>query len=206
MTRLGLGHTVLALLTATAQQGTVRDARIRIAVTGDTARVAARYRVTNAGDSLRFNAIRIASQQTLFERPFRDPRLRLDTLPGLFRVTAAGRGRGLALELRYTVTGDLARIPLFVPEAPTVPGESRVIISVDGVTGERIATFPFPRFTRPAVGPLLATPDHLPSFVAVVAPVGAVPVPAIAQWSVLLIALGGTGAWLLAQLRARSRA
>ena len=205
MTPLILGRALLVLVAVTAPQGTLRDARIRIAITGDTARVMARYRVTDAGDSLRFNAIRIASQETAFDRRFGDPRLRLDTLPGLFRLTAAGRGRRLTLELRYTVTGDLSRIPLFVPEAPTVPGESRILILVDGLEPGRVATFPFPHFTRDPAGLLLSTPDHLPSFVAVVARAGPVSVPAIAQWSVLLIVLGGTGVWLLARLRARRR-
>ena len=84
-----------------APQATLRDARIRIGVSGDTARVSARYRVTGAGDSLRFNAIRIAGQDAVFRRPFANPRLRLDTLPGLFRLTAAGRSPGLSLELQY---------------------------------------------------------------------------------------------------------
>ncbi len=206
MTPLGVGQALLLLWTAAVPQRVLRDARIRVAITGDTARVMARYRITDAGDSLRFNAIRVASQGLTFDRPFRDPRLRLDTLPGLFRVTAAGRGRGLGLELRYSITGDLSRIPLFVPEAPTVPGESRLLILVDGLEPHRVAAFPFPRFARDGLGPLVSTPEHLPSFLAVVARPKALPVPAIAQWSVLLIALGGTGAWVVAQLRARRRA
>ncbi len=205
MTFPAAGPVLFLLLAATAQQGALRDARIRIAITGDTAWVSARYRVTDAGDSLRFNALRVASQELTFDLPFRDPRLRFDTLPGLFRVTAAGRGRGLGLDLRYRVTGNLSRIPLFVPEAPAIPGQSRLVILVEGLDANRVASYPFPRFTRDA-GPLLSTPDHLPSFVAVVAPAGGLPVPAIAQWSVLLIALGGTGSWFLAQLRARRRA
>lgn len=183
----------------------MRDARIRIGISRDTARVAARYRVTDAGDSLRFNAIRIAGQETAFDRPFGNPRLRLDRLAGLFRVTAIGPGRGLSLELRYQVTGDLARIPLFVPEAPAAPGESRLLILVDGLAPGQTARFPFPRFTHPGPGTWVSTPHHLPAFVALVAPAGGVPVPAMAQWSVLLIALAGTGAWLLVQLRSRRR-
>lgn len=190
---------------AVAPQGTLQDARIRIGVRGDTAQVEARYRVTDAGDSLRFNAIRIAGQGTAFDRPLSDRGLRLDTLPGLLRLTARGRGRGLTLELRYRVTGDLARIPLFVPEAPAAPGQSRLLILVDGLAPGRAAPFPFPRFTRPGRETWVSNPDHLPAFVALVAPSGGVPVPALAQWSVVLIALGGTGAWLLVQLRARWR-
>jgi hypothetical protein len=195
-----------AVTATTTPQGILRNARIRIGITGDTARISARYRVDGAGDSLRFNAIRIAGQSTAFDRSFGHPRLRLDTLPGLFRLTAASRRPGFTLELHYRVTGDLARIPLFVPEAPAAPGESRLVILVDGLAPRRTARFPFPRFTRPGLGPWVSTPAHLPAFVALVAPSGGVPLPAIAQWSVLLIALGGTGAWLLVQLRSRRRA
>lgn len=190
---------------STAPQAVLRDARIRVGLRGDTAQVEARYRVTDAGDSLRFNAIRIAGQGTAFDRPLSDRGLRLDTLPGLLRLTAGGRGRGLTLELRYRVTGDLARIPLFVPEAPAAPGQSRLLILVDGLPPGRAAPFPFPRFTRPGRETWVSNPEHLPAFVALVAPSGGVPVPALAQWSVVLIALGGTGAWLLVQLRARWR-
>lgn len=211
MTRVQAGAALLAGLAAApaaaaAQQGTLRDARIHIGVIGDTARVSARYRVVDAGDSLRFNAIRIAGQGVAFDRPFRNLRLRLDTLAGLFRLTAAGRGRGFTLELQYRVAGDLARIPLFVPEAPTMPGQSRLVVLVDGLPPGRTARYPFPHFTAPAPGTWESTPAHLPAFVALVAPSGGVPVPAVAQWSALLLALGGTGAWLLGQLRSRRRA
>jgi hypothetical protein len=201
-----LAAAVTAPTALTAPQAILRDARIRIGITGDTARITARYRVADVGDSLRLNAIRLAGQSTELERAFGVPRLRLDTLPGLFRLTAAGRGRGFTLELRYRVAGDLSRIPLFVPEAPTAPGQSRLLILVDGLAPGHTARFPFPRFTRPGMGPWVSTPAHLPAFVALVAPSGGVPVPAIAQWSALLIALGGTGVWLVAQRRARRAA
>lgn len=197
------GRALLALVAATVPQGNLQDARIRIAIAGDTAHVVARYRITDPGDSIRFNAMRAASQHTTFDRRFRDPRLRLDTLPGLFRLTALGRGRGISLELRYTVSGDLSRIPLFVPEAPSTPGQSRVSILVDGLAPERVARFVVPRFTQDAGGVWRAAPDHLPSFVALVKPERGLPVPALAQWSILLIAVGGTLAWLLTQLAAR---
>ncbi len=199
------GRALLALVAAALPQGTLQDARVRMTLAGDTARVSARYRVTDAGDSVRFNAMRVRSQELAFDHPFRDPRLRLDTLPGLFRLTALGRGRAMALELRYTVSGDLSRIPLFVPQAPTTPGQSRVAIIVDGLAPDRVARFVVPRFTRDPGGAWRAAPDHLPSFIALVKPKSGLPVPALAQWSVLLVAIGGTLAWLLTQLSARRR-
>jgi hypothetical protein len=103
------------------------------------------------------------------------------------------------------VSGDLSRIPLFVPDAPATPGRSRVIILVDGLAPERIARYVVPRFARDPGGPWRAAPDHLPSVVALVKPERGLPVPALAQGSVLLIAFGGTLAWLLTQLAARRR-
>lgn len=199
------GPALLALLAAATPQGTLRDARIRIAIAGDSARVMARYRVTGVGDSIRFNAMRVRSQELAFDRPLHDPRLRFDTLPGLFRLTALGRGRAIALELRYTVSGDLSRIPLFVPQAPTTPGKSRVAIIVDGLAPDRVARFIVPRLTRDPGGAWRAAPDHLPSFIALVKPEGGLPVPTLAQWSVVLIAVAGTLAWLLTRLSARRR-
>lgn len=196
------GRALLGLIVA-APQGTLQDAQIHIGLTGDSAHVAARYRIADAGSSIRFNALRVASQNLWLHRPLTDARLRLDTLPGLFRLTAGGLGRTVGLELRYTVSGDLSRIPLFVPEAPTAPGQSRINILVDGLAPERVARFMVPRFTREPGGPWRATPDHLPSLVALVKPERGLPVPALAQASVLAVALGGTLAWLLARLAAR---
>jgi hypothetical protein len=195
------GPVFLAL--AAVPQGTLQDASVRIAIAGDTARIVAEYQITGFPDSIRFNALRLPSQVTEFDRPFHDPETRLDTLPGLFRLTAPGRSRTLTVGLRYAVSGDLSRIPLFVPETPTRPGQSRIAILVDGLAPERAARFVVPRFTRDARGVWRAEPDHLPSLLALVRPERGLPVPALAQWSVLLVVFGGTAAWLLTQLAAR---
>lgn len=184
--------------------GTLRDARIRIKVRGDTAQVTARYRVAGT-DSIGFTAIRVSAQNLVLAPRRGDPPVRIDTLPGLFRLTAGAQAGGVPSEISYRVIGDLSRIPLLVPDAPTAPGLSRVTIEVLGVSPDRAATFVFPRFAREREDAWLASPDHLPSFVTVVGSAGSLPVPALAQWSVLLLALGGTGAWLVAQGRARTR-
>ena len=199
------GRALLALLAAQVPQATLEEARIHIAVAGDTARVTARYRVIGAGDALRFNAVRSPSPEIRFDQQPADPPTTLDTLPGLFRLTAAGGGRSLTLELRYTARGDLSRIPLFVPEAPTQPGRSRIAILVDGVAPERVARYTVPRFIRDPDGAHRATPDHLPSVVALVREDRGLPIPALAQVSVLVTAIGGTLVWLGAQLAARRR-
>lgn len=190
----------------TAPQGLLQEAQVRVAVVGDAARVAARYRITDAGDSVRFHAPRPASQSLEFDRRLRDPRLRLDSLPGMFRLTVAGRGRMTAVELRYLVRGDLSRIPLFVPQSPTTPGQRRISIRMTSLSPERVARFTVPRFTAGPGGAWLAQPDHLPGVIAVVRGNRRLPVPALAQWSVLLAVIGGTLGWVLAQAKARRRA
>jgi hypothetical protein len=189
------------LALAAVPQGTLQDASVRIVIAGDTARVVAEYRITGFPDSLRFNALRLTSQVTELDRLLTD--LRLDTMPGLFRLTTPGRNRMLTIELRYTVRRGLSRIPLFVPETAARPGQSRIVILVDGLAPERAARFVVPRFTRDAGGVWRAEPDHLPSLVALVKPERGLPVPALAQWSVLLVVFGGTAAWLATQLAAR---
>lgn len=183
--------------------GTLRDARVRIEVRGDTALVTARYRIADAGDSVRFNLIRLNGQTLKLDVRLADRRFRVDTLPGLLRLRAEANGRSFPLEIRYLVVGGLARIPLFVPETPTAPGQSRVTIAVQGSDRSRAAAFVFPRFSREGNRGWLATPDHLPSFVTVVDSAGAVPVPGLAQWAVVVLALAATGAWLVAQRRVR---
>lgn len=199
------GRTLLALLAARAPQGTLEDARVHLAIAGDTAWVTARYRVAGTGEALRFTAARSPSQEIRFTQPPAGPATTLDTLPGVFRLTTTGSGRRVDLELRYIARGDLSRIPVFVPEAYTDPGRSRIAILVDGVPLERVARYTVPRFIRNPAGSYRATPDHLPSVIALVGATGALSIPALAQVSVLAIALGGTLAWLMAQLLARRR-
>lgn len=182
----------------------LEEARIRVEVQGpQTAGVTARYRIRDPGDSVRFNIIRLAGQELRLEHPISRPGARWDTLPGLYRATAPAAGQPLDLEFRYQVQGDLARIPLPVPDAPARPGVTPVRLSVAGVPPGREARFRLPRFEREPQGAWQAAPDHVPSFIVMLEPDRGWPVPAFAQWSVLLLAAGGTAAWLWVQLARR---
>jgi hypothetical protein len=187
-----------------ATAGRLEEARIRVELRDpETAEVSARYRILEPADSVRFNLIRLAGQALRFEQPVSRPGFRWDTLPGLYRASAAARERSLDLEFRYQVQGDLARIPLPVPEAPALPAVTPVRLTVSGLPPGREARFRFPRFQRDPRGSWQARPDHVPGFIAIVQPEGGWPVPAVAQWSVVLVALGGTAAWLWVQLARR---
>lgn len=187
-----------------AISGSLEEARIRVDVQGPhTASVTAHYRIREPGDSVRFSAIRLAGQELRFEHPISHPGVRWDTFPGLYRATAPAEGPSLNLELRYQVQGDLSRMPLPVPEAPARPGVTPVRLTVAGVPPGREARFRFPRFEREPRGSWRATPDHVPSFIVMLEPDRGWPVPAFAQWSVLLVAAGGTAAWLWVQLARR---
>jgi hypothetical protein len=187
-----------------ASQGSLTEARIQIMVSGDTARVIAWYRFAGTADSLRLEAFRPKRQTLVLHGVAGAAQFRLDTLAGLFRLVTRQTDAAPALDVRYDVTGRLSRIPVFVPEVPTTPGSSDVLIRVAGLGASHVAAYRFPRFRREPGDGWLAQPDHLPSFIVLAATPGSLPVPALVQWSVVALVLLATGAWLLAQWRHRS--
>jgi hypothetical protein len=189
---------------APAYQGSLAEARIQITVSGDTARVIAWYRFAGTADSLRLAAFRPQRQALVFHGVAGAAQFRLDTLSGLFRLVTRQTDAAPALDVRYDVTGSLSRIPLFVPDVPTTPGSSDVLIRVAGLGASRVAAYPFPRFRREPGDGWLAHPDHLPSFIVLARTPASLPVPAVVQWSVVVLVLVATGAWLSAQWRHRS--
>ncbi|GBD31661.1 hypothetical protein HRbin33_00620 [bacterium HR33] len=185
---------------AQAQENLLAEAQIEVAVGASEARVSARYRILGPSDTLVLHAPRFPRSHLLLEE-VAWPIYSVDTLAGLLRLTAvrqtAGGTAGLGID--YRIEGDISRIPIFVPEAPTSPPRSRVTITIAGLSGRSIPRDRFPRLQLYSPGTLRANPDHLPSFVALLDS-GAAAVPRIAEWSVLAVALAGTLLWL-ARLR-----
>lgn len=194
---------LLVPILASFPQATLSRAEITITVDGAGASVTATYRLTAVTSPVRFSAIRLWGQRLrLFPAGTAMSDSAPDTLPGLVRLDVAANGADLAdLELHYYVEGTLRRIPLFVPEAPAAPPGTRIRITVVGVPPERLSATRFPRFRVGEEGRLHAAPDHLPAFVAVMTEEGAAPVPRVAEWLVLMVAVIGTAAWML-RLRA----
>lgn len=195
---------LLPSVTARAQRSGLLEAEIGIRVEGDRGQVAARYRIAEPGSSLVFHAPRFADQRFFLETAALRPVV-LDTLEGVWRLTLTSGATGSAeVELRYSLSGNLDRIPLFVPQAPTAPPQSRISISLYEVSQSKRSQNRFPRFLRGPDGAWRASPDHLPSFIAAFD--SAFPtVPRIAEWSVVGLAIGGTVFWLLRFSRARAR-
>ena len=124
---------------------------------------------------------------------------RLDSLPGLVRLLVPDPPDSLTLAWR--VRGSRERIPLFVPETPTRPAESRILIEVSGGDFDLAAGRIFPRMER-AEGRLVGRPENLPSFL-LLPPTGRVlTVDRAADWSVVLLVLVATGWWAVWRRRA----
>lgn len=129
----------------------------------------------------------------------------LERLPGMYRATAAwAAGSPGRVDLRYAVTGALDRVPLFVPEAPAVPGRTAIEIQIRGLPGTLPARGAFPRLARAADGALVARPDNLPTFVWLPSPLGR-RLERAADAGALLLILAGTGGWLALRGRAGRR-
>jgi len=186
-----------ATLLATAQAGTLEQATVRILTDETGATVDATYLISQPPEVVAFNAIRLPGRRFfLLDLPDRGPPAQRFLRPGLLRFAFTAQRRDtLAVGLRYRVEGPTDRIPIFVPEIPTAPPRGRIEILVAGVPPERIARDRVPRFVRLPDGTLRATPDHLPSLVAVVRGDGALPVPAVVQWVVVALAVVGTLGW-----------
>lgn len=112
------------------------------------------------------------------------------------------------LRVAYRVTGDLDRVPLFVP-APAADADSRLEVRVRGLDPEAELQAAFPRFAWSGEGggppTAVARPPSLPTFVALPAGTPLLTLDAAADLLVVLVVLGATGWWLLWRRRAARR-
>lgn len=182
---------------------------------GGTVRLEATYRFRPGVDTARLSAIRVGSAALELASVAgasvagtsarasggARSRWRLDSLPGLLRLRVADPPDSLTLAWRARSAG--RRLPLFVPETPTRPTESRVLLEVTGGDFDVAAGRVFPRMER-ADGVLVGRPENLPSFL-LLPPAGELfTVDRAADWSVVLLVLVATG-WWSAWRRRRSR-
>ena len=182
--------------------GQLDSATIEIDLAGTDATVRAVYHISRApSDSVRFVLMRIAGQSVELIGATQ-PTLSGDEGAFAFTVPAASSGASTTV-LEYTVSGDLTRIPIFVPNAPTDPGRGRVELRVRGYVHLDAVRDAFPRFSTVADA-IVSRPENLPSFVLL--PVGSgLSTNRAADALVAFLILLGTALWTLRHRRVRAQ-
>lgn len=171
------------------------SAAIEIELGDGEASVVASYAVTPHRESITFRAIRLFGQRLLLETT--SPAGQLEERDGLYEWSTSLPGAGSrVISLHYVVRGAVERVPLFVPDTPTVSGEPVVGIRVTGSEG-RDPQDGFPRMRPTGGGAIVATPANVPSFVSLPVHGTALSVNRLADRLVLSLLVTATGFWLV---------
>lgn len=194
--------TLLLLATVLSVQQVLDTALVWIDVADHRAAVRASYHLSTPSDSVRL-AVMVLGGQRIEMRG--ESGSELTPAGGLAHFTVlADSGDGRRANIRYDVLGNLDRIPIFVPPAPTRPAESVVRIVIDGVAPGARLEDGFPRLVRRGERVVVAVPENLPSFVRLPPPKGTLSINRVAEGMVLVLLFGASGYWVLRQ-RARHR-
>lgn len=186
--------TSLLALVGLLIQGTLEASSIEISASAGAAVIRAAYTFSETVDDVTFTAIRLEGQ-TLTVDAVEAVRPDVSMRGGLYRIAVAGNASG-GLRIRYRVSGDIRRIPIFVPDKPTVQGYARPGIRITGVDANRRLEGAFPRMRRDANGDLVASPLHLPGFL-ILPPRGAsVTLNQVADVMVIVVILAATAIWV----------
>lgn len=179
--------------------GQLDSAHVSIELDAKSAMVEARYHIAESADPIRFVLIKLNAQHLRMSIiSGAEATVSLDTLPGLYAFTLAPSDwRETVVSVRYEVTGDLARIPLFIPSTPTEPGFGGVRILIRGVGSYAVLNDAFPRLVRATDGSVTARPENLPSFVRLPPNRGSWTTNRVADVSVALLVLFATVSWVL---------
>jgi hypothetical protein len=179
-----------------AAQLVAADISIEIA-TDSTAVVAASYQIQGQQDSLYLSLAKLRDQRLEFFHPsVVSQRPYIAVSPGLYRIRLAASD-AQTVGIRYSVHGDLSRIPFAVPDAPTVSGSTQIHIRVVGVGPNALLRDGFPRLVREADGSAVARLENLPNFLRTPPQMGQWSVNRISETGVVLLALFATACWLL---------
>ncbi len=203
MSVLAGGALLLALAVQQEHRGVLREATIRVAVEDTQAIVQARYTVVGAS-ALDLLALRLAGQgvevleAAVGLRPIALEARRTSQVLRVYRPPDSA-----SIRVLYRVRGRLARIPMFVPTAPSTPPTGGIQILVSGVSAERRSSRTLPRFVPRSDGALVADPEHLPAMLALVRDGSELSIPAWSDWTIIAVTIGGTALWMLRLGRAR---
>ena len=198
------------LIAASTQQmsglsGSLDGAEIRVVLYQTHAVVISHYLIERTDTPLVFEATRQRGQLVTTDEAL-GPGFSMETqhLVELRRLIARAAGAGPAeFRIRHTVEGELTRIPIFVPNAATPPGQVAIDITVLGDTDQINLKDTFPRLQRQPDGSLLATVSNVPS-VLVLPSGGSFSVVRISEWIVVLLVVGATAYWAVRTFRRRS--
>ena len=202
-----LVHTALlvgALQAMAGLAGTLERGSVRIVLHETYAVVVLDYRIERFGERLVFDAARQRGQLVVVEEAIGPGGpLELEQRAEMRRLAAASGGLGRGdYRIRYTVEGEGARIPIFVPNAATPPGRGAIELVLLGATEDIDGSDAFPRLRRGDDGSLEAIVSNVPSTV-VLARRGAFPIIRVSEWIVMLLVVAGTVFWALRTARMR---
>ena len=176
-------------------------ATVEIDLSDGAATVRAVYEFSStADDSIRFALMRIDDQAISMSTPVPPSFSSSEGVIEFFALTSAGR---TTTTLEYRVVGDLTRVPLFVPSAPTDPDNSAVELRVRGYRFLDAVGDAFPRFVAAGDG-IVARPENLPSFVLLPAG-GGLPTNRVADAFVVVLVVLATVGWMLRNVRRAGR-
>ncbi len=186
--------------------GTLLAAELRIVRYDEHSVVILTYLIDRSEGPLVFTAMRLRGQLVLVEGAYGpDLVLDLEQQLELRRLTAPpGQPGEGEFRIRYKVEGELSRIPLFVPNAPTSE-RGTVDLVVIGATADIDVDAAFPRLTGGADGLLTATLSNVPSVASLPSGSDRVNVVRLSQLTVVLLLVGGSAYWAFRTGRLRRR-
>jgi len=190
---------VIYAVTVTLALATVQLTEVQVSITidGRAARVESTYRFSSPADTITYTAIRIPGQSMVVEDSTASG---VSSLTGLTRLTRIDPSE--AHTIVYRASGNVRRLPLFVPNIPTVAGSRVVSIEVRGADSSHSFADAFPRFYREQNNVLVARLTDVPSFVFLPRRAMLVGANRLAVTMAFVFVAIGTVYWLLRRRRA----
>ncbi|MFQ5703237.1 MAG: hypothetical protein ACE5HT_04370 [Gemmatimonadales bacterium] len=187
-------------------QGRLESSDISIELAERSAVVEARYRIVDSNLPIRFVLIKLQGQHVRLEgMPTDSTIVGVQAQAGAYEFTVMpSSSGGRTVSVRYEVSGNLERIPILNPAAPTDPARSTVVIRVRGVPSDAAIGDAFPRLTREPSGVVSATLENVPSVVRLPVAEGEWSTNRLADASVALLVLLSSVLWLLRQRAVRA--
>lgn len=177
--------------------GTLRSAEIRIVRYAEHSVVINTFIIDRVGGPIEFIAPRLPGQLVIVDGAFGpDIELEAEHQVELRRLRAPAGAPGVAeFQIRYKLEGDLSAVPVFVPNAPSAPAESDVVVVAIGETEGIDGSESFPRLRRAADGSLTATVSNVPNVVNLQNESAGVSVTFVSQLAVVVMILLGSLYW-----------